>query len=267
MRSKFLIALAAMACLAVSSATQGPVRHIVPVMLAQAEPSLDVSGGDPKVVKVKRVIEVYDDRTVYTTFPITVKAPAGFGYTWNFPSTVTATRKGSQLEISAAPKGPTVVSVSWYVVNFKAETVKEEFLQRTIDIGDVLTPIPIPPVPDPKPSPISGEGKRVIITYESTQVPKLTKEQDRVIFGVPFRIWLESKVTRDKVRGGEEPSRRIADKDASTDNDLLWVQEMMARQKEHPWIAVSNSTTGAYEEGPLPKTETEIKAMITRVLP
>lgn len=161
-----LIASAALLLPEPTAPLRAPARTLAASGQGQSDGGLDVSGGNPKIVKVKRVIEVFDDRTVYTAFPISVKAPAGFGYSWTVPANVVANRKGSVLEIVSGSKGPATIGVTYYVVDFKKEKVDEVFAERTIDIGDVIVPDPKPD-PTPKP-PVIVASKVVVVVCEES---------------------------------------------------------------------------------------------------
>lgn len=254
-----------------------PVRHAAPVMVAQTPtPSLEVSGGDPKVVKVKRVIEVFDDRTVYTTFPVVVKAPTGFGYQWEIPAGLTATRKGSQLDVTGG-NGTFTVSVTWYVVDFKAQTVTEQFAQRVLDLGDIKPPEPVPPKPpepDPKPkpdgtSPFSEAGFRVMISFEPNVLMPPGDPRRGILMGQPVQNYLNAKCVLGPANEKDASGQQMRDwriwpsnTDAKYARPVL--RDAWAKRGDpvKDWILVGDGRTGY--NGPLPKTEAEVLALLKK---
>lgn len=114
---------------------------------AQQTASLEIKGGDVKVVKVDKVITIKTDLTIVSSFPFTVQAPAGAAfYFWQFPSGVVATDKGDVLEVTAAPNGPTTVSVKLVAADWDAKKFITQFGAVSFAVGGVPDP-PEPPTP------------------------------------------------------------------------------------------------------------------------
>ena len=121
-------------------------------------------------------------------------------------------------------------------------------------------PTPPPdPTPTPKDLPIAGEGFRVLITYESSDLSTYPESQKQIWNGQEVRQYLSSKC----VTVANTPEWRALDKD--TDMKLaskIW-QDAMARTKQSiPWIQISNGKEGF--EGPLPKTVAETMTLLRK---
>lgn len=234
---------------------------------------LSLKGDGVTVVKVDKVIVVKEDLTVVKSFPFTVTAPAGAGlYFWTYPAGVQASDKGDVLEVTNAPKGAMTISVK----SISAKLDKDgkfigfdtRFGSTSFAIGDVpIPPDPKPPIPpDPnKPAPIPLAGFRVLIIEESDAAfrKKLTPGQFNFMFGAASRGWLDSICTAE----ANQPGYRIYDKDATGVNDTQsWPRDALKRPRgsELPWIIISNGTTGF--EGPMPATESDIKALVQKYM-
>lgn len=105
---------------------------------------LTVTGGDAKTVEVERQVIVKDKLTQTTSFPFTISAPKGGNlYIWHVPDGATANKKADTLEITAAPQGKLLVSVSWIVIDFKAMATVEKSASITVIIGSLTPPDPL----------------------------------------------------------------------------------------------------------------------------
>lgn len=127
-----------------------------------------------------------------------------------------------------------------------------------------IPPEPVPPKPvDPPspPAPIPVAGLRVLIVYESADLPKMPPAQAAIIFGQQVRTWLLANC----VVGPDGKTRevRMWDKDtATTGESKLW-QDAFARPRQSvPWLIVSNGKTGF--EGPLPANVDDFLALVKR---
>jgi hypothetical protein len=122
-------------------------------------------------------------------------------------------------------------------------------------------PKPIPP-PDPViPSPFVGDGLRVLIVHDEATAAKLPREQFTAIYSQAFRDWLDAKVA--KGPDGKTPERRFYDTKETGDLDSEPWRSIVKRPRPSlPWIIVGNSK--AFYEGPLPASDPEIKALISK---
>lgn len=112
---------------------------------------------------------------------------------------------------------------------------------------------PIPPV-DP---PILGKENRVLVIYESSDLPKYPPAQTAVFAASSLREYLNKKCV--KGPDGKTPEFRIWDKDVDTSNvSTVWQDAMKLQRQSLPWIIVSNGSTGF--SGPLP---TDVDSTVT----
>lgn len=154
------------------------------ILLALAVPSwgqevpLAVKGGDVKIVKVDQITVVKVDRTVVTSFPFTLTAPAGcVVYWWKVPAGVAASDVNEVLTVTAAPKGDCVISVKMLTVDFEKKSFATTYGSLAFSIGDVGPP-PAPPVPPapPTPLPVSALQAALQVAYNAELDPaKATK--------------------------------------------------------------------------------------------
>ena len=236
---------------------------------------LEISGGNAKVVQVDRVVIVKDDVTLVSSFPFTVKAPPGGAiYSWQFPSTVTATDMGETLEVTDAPKGSLTISVKIVVVDFKAQKLTTKFGKVSFAVGDVppgpgpgpkppepKPPEPKPPEPDiPSTAPIPAPGFRFIVFYESDPMDmahqRLTPQQLSITTSALIRDWADANCA--KGPDGKTPEGRCWDWDVDTTSvSELWRNAVTRSQlksggNKQPWILISNGDKKTGYEGPLP---------------
>ena len=131
----------------------------------------------------------------------------------------------------------------------------------TVTVGPRPPPIPDdPPTPDPDDPPgppIPGKENRVLIIYESSDLPKYPPAQTAVFAAASLREYLAKKCV--KGPDGKTPEYRIWDKDVDTVNvSTVWKDAMKLQRQSLPWIIVSNGSTGF--SGPLP---TDVDSTVT----
>jgi len=131
----------------------------------------------------------------------------------------------------------------------------------TVTVGPRPPPIPPdPPTPDPDDPPgppIPGKENRVLIIYESSDLPKYPPAQTAVFAAASLREYLAKKCV--KGPDGKTPEYRIWDKDVDTVNvSTVWKDAMKLQRQSLPWIIVSNGSTGF--SGPLP---TDVDSTVT----
>jgi len=234
---------------------------------------LSLKGDGVRVVKVDKVIIVKEDATVVQSFPFTVNAATGAGlYFWSFPTTVQAADKGDSLEVLNAPKGPLTISVKSITADLDKDGKFKGFLTKfgsvSFTVGDVPVPPdpkPNPPKPDPTiPSPINLPGFAVMFIEEQMDRGKVTTGQYNAMFGKAMRDWINANALKE----GTQPAFRFYDKDQAVSGDAKHWQDAFKRRPASfatPWIVVSNGVTGW--EGPMPATEEETKALLSKYLP
>lgn len=136
-------------------------------------------------------------------------------------------------------------------------TKASDVIRRTIDVDTGTAPIPPPqPKPEPKvdpkpvdPAPIPVAGLRVLIVYESADLPKMLPTQSAIIFGAKTRAELNAAC----VVGDDGKTRewRMWDKDVDTSGEsALWQTAFKRPRQGTPWVLISNGKAGF--EGPLP---------------
>jgi len=117
---------------------------------------------------------------------------------------------------------------------------------------------PKPPAPDQEP-PIDGDGLRVLIVYESSELNRLTADQRDIFYGQTVRKYL----TANCVQQDRYSEWRILDQDTSfVDAGSRWVKALARPRTSLPWILISNGKTGY--EGPLPATASETIELVKR---
>lgn len=152
-------------------------------LAARAE--LTIEGGNVKTVKVDQVVTIKVDRTVVSSFPFKIKAPkGGFGYTWQYPTGVTAKAKASVLEVSASPTGDMTVAVSYTLIDFKKETTEDKYEELSFSVGE--------PGPGPQPQPVDAFTKSLQDAYN------LETDKDRAKYLANFlALFQEAPVAAD----------------------------------------------------------------------
>lgn len=121
-------------------------------------------------------------------------------------------------------------------------------------------PTPSPSPPDVVP-PIPAPGFRVLIVYETADLPKYPKGQLATLYGKEVRDYLSAKCV--KGDDGKTAEWRIWDADVSTAGESkLWQEAMRRPRGKPPTILISDGRTGY--EGPLPNTIEETLSLLKR---
>lgn len=125
-------------------------------------------------------------------------------------------------------------------------------------------PGPTPPGPTPEPpAPIPGGANRVLIVYESSDLPRYTPEQASVFSAASVREYLARKCA--KGPDGKTPEYRVWDKDVDTSSvSDTWKEAMKLPRQSLPWIIISNGTTGF--NGPLPPNAADTLTLLKKYM-
>ena len=134
----------------------------------------------------------------------------------------------------------------------------------TVVIGDAppVPPGPVPPGPvPPGPAPIPVDGFRVLVVYESAELPKLPPQQQAVLYAKSVRDYLDAKCAVGA--DGKTREWRMWDKDSDASGEAKHWQDALKRERKSvPWIIVSTGK-GGYE-GPLPASVAETLALMKK---
>lgn len=160
--------------------------------------------------------------------------------------------------VNAKASGKVELLVIPQGVTSEADIIRQPL---TVTVGPRPPPIPPePPTPDPDDPPgppIPGKENRVLIIYESSDLPKYPPAQTAVFAAASLREYLAKKCV--KGPDGKTPEYRIWDKDVDTVNvSTVWKDAMKLQRQSLPWIIVSNGSTGF--SGPLP---TDVDSTVT----
>lgn len=104
--------------------------------------------GETRIDEVERIVVVKEKITVVTKLPFTIEAPLGGpAYSWEYPSTIMASRKQNVLTVTAG-KGLVKVSVEWSTAEIKNGIVifNPQSAVLTFAIGEVIPPKPPEPM-------------------------------------------------------------------------------------------------------------------------
>lgn len=113
-------------------------------------------------------------------------------------------------------------------------------------------PFPLTIVIDDGP-PVPGEGKHVLVIYETEDRISMPRDQRSIIDSVPLREWLKESGVDAKFL---DPQSEIVHSDA-------WFKAAIDANRESlPWMIVSNGKAGF--SGPLPGTVDEFKTIVER---
>ncbi len=117
----------------------------------------------------------------------------------------------------------------------------------------VPPPVPVPPVPVP-PVPTA---LKVLVVYETAELPKMKPAQTAIILSAEVRKYLATHTAKE----GEVPTFRFLDKDDPMDRESALWQRLMgqAKGKALPWLIID----GAYD-GPLPESEAAILDLLRK---
>ena len=117
---------------------------------------------------------------------------------------------------------------------------------------------PDPPVPPKPPAPIPEKGFRVLIVYKASEVGKMPKDQESVLYAKQVRDYL-----RLKCAPGPGHGWWILDVNADVSAvPKLWQDAMARPRTQVPWLIVSDGDTGF--EGPLPANITDTMALLRK---
>ncbi len=168
------------------------------------------------------------------------------------------------IAIVTAIKTGTVELLAWPV----GTTDEGKVIRSLIDANVGPLPPPVPPVPPgpvpptPGPAPIPGDGLRVLIIYETSEMSKMTRGQQGIITSQLVRAYLKAKCAPDPT-AGDGKAYRMWDKDAPTDGESTsWQMAMKRPRASVPWLIVSNPAKGGGFEGPLPDGDVAFLAVV-----
>lgn len=153
--------------------------------------------------------------------------------------------------IFSAPAPGRFIVLAWTA----AGDVPSEAARCIVVVGDA------PPGPAPGPAPIPVDGFRVLIVYETADLPKMPAAQVNILYSQSVRSYLNDKC----VLGPDGKTRewRIWDKDVATGAESkFWQDAMKLPRKQVPWIVISTGKSGF--EGPLPGSVDETLALVRR---
>lgn len=229
--------------------------------------ALTAVAAPPKAVP----LEVAGDTvTVVKSFPFTITAAfkENTSYFWQFPSSFKAVRNRNVLTVQAAPEGTHTIICNSVTVDFDKKTMTDDIGETVVNVGKLVPPTPppgpdppVPPTPPPGPVPIPGEGLRVLMLYESTDIPKLAESQRSVLFSKKVRDYLNAKCPPGP--DGKTKEWRVWDKDSDATGEAKIWQDALARPaKSMPWVVISNGKTGY--EGPMPTTVEGMLALLKK---
>ena len=142
-----------------------------------------------------------------------------------------------------------------------------ETARATVTIGKPTPPVPPGPVPPgpgpvpPGPAPIPVDGFRVLVVYESAELPKLPPQQQAVLYARSVRDYRDAKCAVGP--DGKTREWRMWDKDSDASGEAKHWQDALKRERKSvPWIIVSTGK-GGYE-GPLPASVAETLALLKK---
>lgn len=241
--------------------TAGPVPCEVAVLPLVAGQDTKAEAAEPPKISGPDVVPAHK------LVRLTVSGiPVGHFILWDVypPDDIdAATQKLKSLYEFAAPPGTYKVRVRAFKAD--SETPLEAWRTVTVQGATPVPPGPGPTPPGPTPPtppqpapPIAGGGNRVLIVFESGDLPTYPSGQVAAMQGAELSDYLRAKTARD----AENPQGafRIWDKDVTT--KTAWKDVLARPRASHPWVVISNGKTGF--EGPLPKTGPEIMALLKK---
>jgi hypothetical protein len=149
----------------------------------------------PKAVKSVPIKVEGDTVTVVRAFPVTLTAELKDNtvYTWQYPSALKAVRSRNVLKVQDAPEGSYTIVCMTITIDFDKKTFEED------TVGKVPAPVPpgpTPPEPTP-PTPVPVGPLRVLIVFESMDLPTMPPEQrDGIVRSLKFQQFLTDKTDR-----------------------------------------------------------------------
>jgi hypothetical protein len=215
----------------------------------------------PRAVK----LEISGDTVIVVrSFPCQVIAPPGADvYFWSYSDALKCRAIDNVLTITAAPNGTYTVSVTSLTVKIDFDKKTYEKIkdagETTVVIGGVKPPDP-PTPPDPPPPAPTGP-LRVLMVYESAELPKMSEKQQQILYGRKVRDWLNAKCAPD----GDRKAWRIWDKDTDASADEKHWQEYLKRPRASvPFLHVFRGDKVVHE-GPLPEDAESALMLLERI--
>lgn len=199
-------------------------------------------------------------------------APGADLYFWAFPDAVKAKSVNNVLTLTEAPNGTHKITVLAYTSNFElaadGKTIKKTVTKDTgeidVTVGSVApTPDPKPPGPTPDPTPMPQGELRVLIVYESEDLPKLPDAQRAIVYSLKVRKALDAACADDGARKGY----RMFDKDIDASGDTKgWADLMKKDRPALPYVYFTRGGAIAYE-GALPADVPSFLALLDKQKP
>jgi hypothetical protein len=129
---------------------------------------------------------------------------------------------------------------------------------QILGIEDEPSVDPQPPAPSGD-SPFSQPGLRVLVVYESKDLPKLSKDQQSILFDRDVREFLGKNC----VQSDGQPEYRIIDQNVPVYGELKIWKDALARKRDGlPWVLVGNGKNGF--EGSLPATKKQFFDLVSQ---
>lgn len=253
-----------------------PHREAIPVVVPVSSLADEVVTPlpPPACIIGPEEVEVSETEKYTTAFSVPL-TEAGKEYSWQIqPAGVTSIYGSNDKETFVVLMNLTrgKAAAKQYFVSFVSYDAKQHDT-HTITLKGPVAPEPpptppvpptppTPPTPPPSPAPIPDPGFRVLIVYESGDLPTYPIETQIILTGQDVRDFLKANC----INEGQTAGFRIYDDDVNLGSELeVWKQAMTRERKSLPWVVISNGTTGF--EGPLPKTPTEFLELCKKYVP
>lgn len=198
--------------------------------------------------------------TVVRSFPCLVTTtPDASVYIWTVPNGVKYNKSQNILTITSAPAGTYKISVQALFVDFDKKKVIPDEGEITIVVGG---PEPTPgPGPTPDPAPIPAGDLRVLIVFESQELPTMDAAQRSLLFDSKLRGILKDRTDK---KGPNGRGCNIFDKDQDVSKmDKFWQDAMKRPRAKTPFVHMYKGNTVVYE-GEFPKTLEEMTNLINK---
>lgn len=131
-----------------------------------------------------------------------------------------------------------------------------------VELGPPQPPIPPePPTPPPVPQdlPIEGQGLRMVVIYESSDLSRMPESQKQILYSIEIREYLNSKCPQEN--GSFE--YRFWDKDVDLEFvSERWKKAMAKPRQSIPWVAIANGKEGF--AGPLPGSVADMLTLLRK---
>lgn len=207
----------------------------------------------------------------YRLVQLTAKgAPDGAICYWSVGPKLSADQmwKGqNKLTFTAAPGTYSVnLRAVWPVLDKDGKFLRLEGGEVDVDViieGPPVPPVPpVPPIPPVPPvPPIPPGAMRVLIVYESADLPKLPAAQQALLFDMKVRGALRDRTDKS---GPDGRGFNIWDKDVDVSGAAKFWQDAMKRPRSAtPFVHVFKGDAVAYE-GPLPADADAMVALLTK---